>query len=87
MKQPIFHGGMLLAVCFVTILLANRFLSRFWCRVLCPLVHCLASYPMYLYANSKRCGKMYRLPKNVSGTAMGHVPPTQNSESVNVMYA
>jgi MauM/NapG family ferredoxin protein len=36
-KQPLFYGGMLLAVIFIVILFANRFLSRFWCRVLCPL--------------------------------------------------
>lgn len=36
-KQSLFYGGMLLAVLFIIILFANRFLSRFWCRVLCPL--------------------------------------------------
>lgn len=37
LKQPIFHGGIAIALLFLAILLANRFLSRFWCRVLCPL--------------------------------------------------
>lgn len=36
-KQPLFYGGVFLAVIFIAILFANRFLSRFWCRVLCPL--------------------------------------------------
>jgi polyferredoxin len=37
LTQPVFYGGMLVAVLFITILFANRFLTRFWCRVLCPL--------------------------------------------------
>ncbi len=36
-RQPVFYGGLLIAVLFIVILFANRFLSRFWCRVLCPL--------------------------------------------------
>jgi MauM/NapG family ferredoxin protein len=37
LRQPLFYGGMLIATIFIIILFANRFLSRFWCRVLCPL--------------------------------------------------
>lgn len=37
LKQPLFSGGVLIALIFLIILFANRFLSRFWCRVLCPL--------------------------------------------------
>jgi polyferredoxin len=37
LKQPLFYGGVLIAVIFLTLLFANRFISRFWCRVLCPL--------------------------------------------------
>lgn len=36
-RQPLFSGGVLIALVFITVLFANRFLSRFWCRVLCPL--------------------------------------------------
>ncbi len=36
-KQPLFYGGVLIALVFIAILFANRFLSRFWCRALCPL--------------------------------------------------
>ncbi|MBF0135441.1 MAG: 4Fe-4S binding protein [Magnetococcales bacterium] len=35
--QPYFHGGILITLLVLAILLANRFLTRFWCRVLCPL--------------------------------------------------
>jgi MauM/NapG family ferredoxin protein len=35
--QPVFNGGMLIAVMLIAIVLANRFMTRFWCRVLCPL--------------------------------------------------
>ncbi len=37
LNQPVFHGGALIAFVLIAILLANRFLTRFWCRVLCPL--------------------------------------------------
>lgn len=37
LKQPIFHGGILIAFLFLAVLFANRFITRFWCRVLCPL--------------------------------------------------
>jgi polyferredoxin len=37
LKQPLFNGGVLIAVIFLAMLFANRFLTRFWCRVLCPL--------------------------------------------------
>jgi len=36
-KQPVFYGGLLVSGILIIILFANRFLSRFWCRVLCPL--------------------------------------------------
>lgn len=37
LKQPIFYGGVLISVIFLAILFANRFITRFWCRTLCPL--------------------------------------------------
>ena len=37
LKQPLFYGGVFIAVIFIAVLFANRFISRFWCRVLCPL--------------------------------------------------
>jgi polyferredoxin len=36
-KQQYFHQGWLIGVLFVGILFMNRFIPRFWCRVLCPL--------------------------------------------------
>lgn len=35
--QPYFSGGVLIAVFFLVIVLANRLMTRFWCRVVCPL--------------------------------------------------
>ncbi len=35
--QPYYEGGWLIAVVFVLILAANRFVMRLWCRMLCPL--------------------------------------------------
>lgn len=37
LRQPVFHGGVFIALLFIALLFANRFISRFWCRVLCPL--------------------------------------------------
>ena len=37
LKQPLFYGGVLIAVVFIAVLFANRFIPRFWCRMLCPL--------------------------------------------------
>jgi ferredoxin len=36
-KQPLFYGGVFIALIFLSILFANRILTRLWCRVLCPL--------------------------------------------------
>lgn len=36
-RQYLFHGGFLIAAILLGILFANRLLTRFWCRVLCPL--------------------------------------------------
>jgi polyferredoxin len=36
-QQLSVHGGWLLGVLFVAVLVLNRFVPRFWCRVLCPL--------------------------------------------------
>lgn len=36
-KQPIFLGGAFIAFIFMAIIFANRFVTRFWCRTLCPL--------------------------------------------------
>jgi len=37
LKQPLFYGGVLIAILFLAVLFANRFIPRLWCRVLCPL--------------------------------------------------
>ncbi|MBF0263202.1 MAG: 4Fe-4S binding protein [Magnetococcales bacterium] len=36
-QSTVFHGGVLIALILLAILLANRFITRFWCRALCPL--------------------------------------------------
>lgn len=37
LKQPLFYGGVGIAIIFIAILFANRFMTRLWCRILCPL--------------------------------------------------
>ncbi|MBF0186484.1 MAG: 4Fe-4S binding protein [Magnetococcales bacterium] len=36
-SQMLVHGGVGLALIFIALILANRFIPRFWCRTLCPL--------------------------------------------------
>ncbi len=36
-KQFYFHQGWLIGILLIAILFMNRFIPRFWCRVLCPL--------------------------------------------------
>ncbi|MEO5345460.1 MAG: 4Fe-4S binding protein [Magnetococcus sp. YQC-9] len=36
-QATVFHGGVLISLILLAILLANRFITRFWCRALCPL--------------------------------------------------
>jgi polyferredoxin len=37
LKQPHFHGVFWLGLIFLSILMANRIFTRFWCRGLCPM--------------------------------------------------
>src|SRR3990170_230007 len=37
LNKPVFHGGIFIAFLFLAIIFANRFLTRFWCRAICPL--------------------------------------------------
>jgi MauM/NapG family ferredoxin protein len=37
LKQPLYNGGTLLGIIFMAVIIANRFLPRFWCRAVCPL--------------------------------------------------
>ncbi|OSM04426.1 4Fe-4S binding protein [Magnetofaba australis] len=37
LNQPIFLGGALISALLIVLILANRFITRYWCRVLCPL--------------------------------------------------
>ena len=36
-SQFFYHGGWIIGVLFIAVLFMNRFIPRFWCRVLCPL--------------------------------------------------
>jgi polyferredoxin len=36
-KNTLVEGGLLLSIVFFAVLVANRFIPRFWCRGLCPL--------------------------------------------------
>jgi len=37
LEQPVYYGGIAISIIFLTVLFVNRLITRFWCRVLCPL--------------------------------------------------
>lgn len=59
LKQPHFHGIFWLALIFLSILVANRIFTRFWCRGLCPLgafLGILSRYSIFgLYKEPEKC--------------------------------
>jgi len=37
LRPPVFLGGVAISLLFLAIILANRYITRLWCRLLCPL--------------------------------------------------
>lgn len=47
LRPVYFQGGMLIVLIFAAVLIANRFITRFWCRGLCPLGALLGVFSRY----------------------------------------
>ncbi len=79
-KQPHFHGIFWLALIFFAILLANRVITRFWCRGLCPLgalLGLLGRYSIFgLHKAHERCTSCEKCLANCQGgdNPQGNVP-------------
>jgi polyferredoxin len=76
LKQPVFYGGIAISLVFIIILFANRFITRFWCRVLCPLGGLLGvlSVPSVLRIRRdvEKCTDCKRCLKNCHGGCDPH---------------
>lgn len=71
LKPQVFHGGVLLALILVALVLANRFMTRFWCRVLCPLgalLGLLATRSVFrIRRDVAKCDDCQRCPQHCQG--------------------
>jgi MauM/NapG family ferredoxin protein len=80
LKQPHFQGVFWLTMIFAGILLANRFITRFWCRALCPLgalMGLLSRYSIFgLHKNHAACNDCNKCLANCQGAdePQGNVP-------------
>ncbi|MBF0425758.1 MAG: 4Fe-4S binding protein [Magnetococcales bacterium] len=74
--QPYFHGGILIALILIAIILANRFMTRFWCRVLCPLGALLGVLalraPLRIRRDVDRCTACSRCLEHCQGASDPH---------------
>ncbi len=75
-KEFVARGGTALAVVFVLILFTNRFIPRFWCRVLCPLGALLGLFGgmslFRLWRDEKKCTQCMLCVKNCHGGCDPH---------------
>ncbi|MBF0329995.1 MAG: 4Fe-4S binding protein [Nitrospirae bacterium] len=76
LKQPVFQGGFLLAVIFIAVLFANRFINRFWCRSLCPLgalLGLLSFKPLLqIWRDTTKCNDCMKCVQNCHGACDPH---------------
>ncbi|MBF0176519.1 MAG: 4Fe-4S binding protein [Magnetococcales bacterium] len=74
--QPYFHGGILISMILLGILLANRFMPRFWCRVMCPLGALLGVFalraPLRIRRDVDRCTSCSRCLEACQGGCDPH---------------
>ncbi|HBO85293.1 MAG: hypothetical protein A2073_05400 [Deltaproteobacteria bacterium GWC2_42_11] len=76
LKQPLFYGGVFISTLFLIVLFANRFLNRFWCRVLCPLgalLGIMSVNPLLrICRNIEKCNNCKKCLKNCHGACEPH---------------
>lgn len=76
LKQPIYNGGIFIAAIFIAVILANRFITRFWCRVLCPLGALLGVLsrwaPLQIRRDVEKCTDCKKCLKNCHGGCDPH---------------
>lgn len=76
LKQPLYHGGILLALIFIAVILANRFLPRLWCRAICPLGALLGVFSirpiLRIWRDVERCTDCKQCLKHCHGGCDPH---------------
>lgn len=76
LNQPVFYGGVLVTVVFLLILFTNRYITRYWCRTLCPLGAMLGLFsfsPIFaIRRDVDRCNNCQRCLKNCHGACDPH---------------
>lgn len=74
--QPFYHGGWLIGLLFLGILIANRFVMRLWCRLLCPLgalLGTLARFSLFrIYRDSDQCVTCHKCSEICHGGCNPH---------------
>ncbi len=77
LKEPLFSGGILISLLFIIIVYANRFLTRFWCRVACPLgalLGILSSVALFrIWRNVEKCTDCKKCLSNCNGGCDPHM--------------
>ncbi|MBF0607880.1 MAG: 4Fe-4S binding protein [Magnetococcales bacterium] len=75
-KQPMFVGGIFIGLVFLLILFANRYFTRLWCRVLCPLgalLGVLSTAVLFkVRRNVSKCTDCQRCMRNCHGGCDPH---------------
>ncbi len=76
LRRPIFYGGIAISLIFLIILFANRFLTRFWCRVLCPLGALLGLLSrvsvLRIWRDVERCNDCLQCARHCHGACDPH---------------
>jgi polyferredoxin len=76
LHAPVFWGGVLIALLFLAILAANRLMTRWWCRVLCPLGALLGVLsrraPLRIWRDVDRCTDCNKCLRHCQGACDPH---------------
>jgi len=75
-KDFLTKGAVLLALIFVALLFANRFIPRLWCRLVCPLGALLGAFSSIsvfrIWRDEKKCTQCMKCIKNCHGACEPH---------------
>ncbi len=76
LKQPMFIGGVLIGILFLVLFFANRYFTRLWCRVLCPLgalLGLMSTAALFkIRRNVNKCTDCQRCMRNCHGGCNPH---------------